>query len=171
MVCYERQHGFVVLIIFHTFVAKKIMEKIIITKMKTTPGYATCFRDDCPRAEECLRHLYGKNLPQDRLIGPTIYPTVPIRSYGCQFFKTSEPKIMAWGFSTLFEDVRHRHVVPMRKAMHKYLGSERNYYRYHRGDRTLSPEQQQWICNLFNEYGYTRDVVFDHYAEAYDFDH
>lgn len=147
------------------------MEKIIITKMKTTPGYAACFRDDCPRAEECLRHLYGKNLPEDRLIGPSIYPTVPIRSYGCQFFKTSEPQMMAWGFSTLFEDVRSRHVLPMRRAMQKYLQGRSNYYRYHRGELLLSPVQQQWIATLFQENGYANNIVFDHYVEAYDFDH
>ena len=98
-------------------------------------------------------------------------PTVPIGPSGCRYFKTAQPKLMAWGFSTPFEDVRSRHVLPMRRAMQKYLGGRRNYYRYNAGMWKLSPEQQQWVCDLFTEYGYTKAVVFDHYVEAYDFDH
>ena len=139
--------------------------------IKTTPGFAACFRDGCPRAAECLRHLYGENIPQNRPIALAVMPTVPIGPSGCRYFKTAQPKLMAWGFSTLFEDVRSRHVLPIRRAMQKYLGGRRNYYRYNAGMWKLSPEQQQWVCDLFTEYGYTKAVVFDHYVEAYDFDH
>ena len=142
--------------------------------MKTispTPGYAACFRDGCPRSAECLHYLYGQNIPEKRLLGPAIYPTTPLHGNGCLFFKTAQPKLMAWGFSTLFEDVRSRHVVPMRRAMQKYLKGRSNYYRYHRGELLLSPEQQQWISSLFQEYEYAGNILFDHYVEAYDFDH
>jgi len=33
----------------------------------------------------------------------------------------------------------------------------------------LNPEQQTWILDLFRSYGYTTNLVFDHYANVFDF--
>ena len=40
-----------------------------------------------------------------------------------------------------------------------------NYY------DTLTPEQQEWILDLFRRYGYTEGLRFEQYVYAYDFDH
>ncbi|MDY6033294.1 MAG: DUF6078 family protein, partial [Alloprevotella sp.] len=44
-----------------------------------------------------------------------------------------------------------------------------SYYRYQRGERLLTPEQQQWILKLFASKGYTDQLLFEHYVESYDF--
>ncbi|WP_311776577.1 DUF6078 family protein [Parabacteroides merdae] len=33
------------------------------------------------------------------------------------------------------------------------------YYRFHHGERLLTPEQQKWIINLFRRYGYTEECT------------
>ena len=53
--------------------------------------------------------------------------------------------------------------------MKKYLGSNAAYYRYAAGEKLLTPEQKEWIVDLFHKYGYTENLVFDNYKNAYDF--
>jgi hypothetical protein len=52
--------------------------------------------------------------------------------------------------------------------MREYLGGCSTYYRYHHGERQLSPEQQEWIKQLFSQYGY-EDIEFDCSEETLDF--
>lgn len=52
--------------------------------------------------------------------------------------------------------------------MKEYLGGNTMYYRYHHGERLLSPEQQAWIKRLFASYCYS-DVDFDNSCEELDF--
>ena len=53
----------------------------------------------------------------------------------------------------------------------KYLGGKTPYYRYNRGDKLLTPEQQAWIIRRFESAGYTKDLEFDGYVTTYDFHH
>lgn len=48
--------------------------------------------------------------------------------------------------------------------MKKLLGGKTAYYRYHRGERKLSPSQQESIRRLFLKYSYER-VEFAHTEE------
>lgn len=58
----------------------------------------------------------------------------------------------------------------LRNNIADYLGSKTSYYRYSRGDRKLTPEQQADILGIFAEWGYdTSDMRFEHYREAIDF--
>ena len=54
----------------------------------------------------------------------------------------------------------------MRKGLTSYLHGVKFYYEYKRGDRPLSPEQQQWIRQFVKSYGYDWEVPFDSYYEA-----
>lgn len=135
------------------------------------PSYLLCFNERCPRHGECLRYMAGQHLPDGRDFGPVIYPTVTIGDDGCRHFRTEEPKLMAWGFDTLFEEVKRKHVKALHMSMYQYLGAKSNYYRYQHGELLLSPEQQEWILKLFRRYHYSDNLVFDHYVRVYDFSH
>lgn len=58
---------------------------------------------------------------------------------------------------------------PLRKRVKAYLGGNTTYYRYHHGERLLTPEQQEWIIALFRRHGYTGELGFDKYLDRYDF--
>ncbi|MBR1547784.1 MAG: hypothetical protein IJ637_03555 [Prevotella sp.] len=73
----------------------------------------------------------------------------------------SEPLMLAWGFSHLFDNVRHCDYRALRQAVTNYLGSTGTYHRYHRGERLLTPEQQQAIQHIFQSYGYTEPCRYD----------
>ena len=70
---------------------------------------------------------------------------------------------MAWGFSHLFDDVKHCDYRPLRSALENYFGSRFIYYRYHRGTKKLEEVEQHWVDEFFQRYGYTTPRVYDHY--------
>ncbi len=134
-------------------------------------SFLMCFLGDCPRRSDCLHFLAGEHLAEDADWGPAVYHTMKRGEEGCRFFKTSEPKLMAWGFNTIFEDVKAKHETKLRDKIKIYLGGHGTYYRYHRGEKMLTPEQQAWIIKLFQKAGYETNLKFDHYTRVYDFDH
>ena len=53
--------------------------------------------------------------------------------------------------------------------MKAYLGGHGTYYRYNRGEKLLTPEQQEWILRLFTRYGYSENLSFEGYCDVMDF--
>lgn len=147
-------------------------EKQVQLNFRSVPlSWQLCFLSECPKKDECLRQMVAKHLPKSRQFGPAVYPTMEIGENGCRLFTACRPKQMAWGFETLFSDVKSKHEQGLRQAMKSYLGGHGTYYRCNSGKKLLTPEQQEWIINLFRQNGYSENLVFDHYVTAYDFDH
>lgn len=134
-------------------------------------GYQICFNAECPMREACLRWKAGQKVTAEKKWGPAIYPTALEADGTCQYFHKMEPKRMAWGFDQLFYNVLARDDKSLRTDLKKYLGGKTPYYRYHRGDKLLTPEQQAWIIRRFESAGYTKDLEFDGYVTTYDFHH
>lgn len=132
-------------------------------------GYQLCFNTQCPMRETCLRWNAGGKVPADKKWGPAIYPTALEADGTCRYFHKMESKRMAWGFDKLFYNVLARDDRPLRRALKQLLGGKTPYYRYNRGDKLLTPEQQSAVIQLFQSMGYTRDLEFDGYVTTYDF--
>ena len=75
---------------------------------------------------------------------------------------------MAWGFDKLFAEIKVKDAPALRAKMREYLGSKGQYYRYKLGKLKLLPEQQEYIKQLFDSYGY-HDVEFEHFSDEIDF--
>lgn len=152
-----------------TFVDAMEEKEIQYDFRNVPPGWQLCFLDECPKKDLCLRQLVGRHLTGDRDFGPAVYPTIKRNEEGCWLFADSEPKSMAWGLRKIFSEVKSRDELALRNQIKQYLGGHSNYYRYHNGERLLSPEKQEWIINLFQKYGYSENLEFDHYTLVYDF--
>ena len=139
--------------------------------VKVPDSWPLCFRNKCPKKDECLHYLVATNMADMPDTGPAVYPTVPISEQGCRLFTSLEPRQMAWGFRTLFKDVKSKDEKTLRLKIKAFLGSHASYYRYNDGRKLLTPEQQDWIINLFQESGYSESLAFDHYVYALDFEH
>jgi hypothetical protein len=145
-------------------------QNIMLDFKKVPKGYQLCFNHECPKKDDCLRFMAGEDLPDNRDWGPAIYPNIKMDSEGCRLFDKGKPQMMAWGFNTLFSEVKHRHVNTLRTTLKQYLGGHSNYYRYHNGERLLNDKQQEWIINLFRRMGYTDNLQFDHQVTTFVFD-
>lgn len=139
-----------------------------LTLEQIPPSYSRCFQQDCPQAESCLHFQAGKCLKRGIYEGIAIFPNARTAN-GCKCFHPIRSIMAAWGFQTLFTDVKAKDETPLRNLIKSYLGQHAAYYRYHQGKRKLNPEQQAWIINLFRKWGYTDPLAFDHYEETYDF--
>ena len=134
-------------------------------------GYQLCFNHQCPMHESCLRWKAAQKVPVSLKWGPAVYPTSLEADGSCTFFHKAEPIRMAYGFSKLFYNVLERQVYGLRLGLREYLGGKTPYYRYNRGEKLLTPEQQAWILNHFQKAGYTKGLEFDGYVTTFDFSH
>lgn len=131
-------------------------------------GWAVCFSEVCPLRETCLRWQAGMVVPDEFTVGRCVTPKA-LKNGECQCFASTEKVQMARGFSTIYAKVLKDDFTPLRKQMTEMLSGKRYYYEYKRGDRPLSPLQQEKIRQLFERYGYHDSVHFDSLEEAYVF--
>lgn len=131
-------------------------------------AWRNCFCEGCPRHNDCLRFQTGLYLPDSKTWGPAVYPTA-YRNGHCSHFKEIRIIHAAYGLTPLFNEVKQKDYTPLHEQLKAYLGGHGTYYRYNSGNRLLTPEQQQWILNLFASYGYTENLSFKHYVDVLDF--
>lgn len=132
------------------------------------PSWQLCFCDGCPLHEQCLRFQAGQHIPDGLTWGPAVYPSA-YRNGQCPHFKQTRIIHAAYGFAPLFREVKQKDYTLLRDRMKTFLGGHGTYYRYNRGERMLTPEQQEWILELFRSCGYSEELHFEHYADVLDF--
>lgn len=134
---------------------------------QVTPSFTLCFLDNCKKSGDCIRHLAGQHATQGRTWGPAVYPN-SLKDERCPHFKQTRIINGAWGFDKLFANIRQRDSSLLRSRLKSLLGGHGTYYRYHRGEQLLTPEQQERIVSLFHQYGYSENLHFDGYRRIYD---
>ena len=127
-----------------------------------------CFCSECPKHDVCLHYFTGQQIPDGIVSGPAVYPNA-YKGGNCAFFKEMRTIKAAYGFGPLYKDVKQKDYTVLRTKLKEYLGGHSAYYRYNRGEHLLTPEQQEWIIALFNQFGYTEDLAFENYMETLDF--
>ena len=131
-------------------------------------GWALCFNPDCPLRNACLRYQAGLLAPQDVTVARCVTPRA-VASGQCVHFASMELQTLAYGFTTIYDRVLKKDFTALRKTMTSHLSGKRYYYEYMRGERPLSPEQQNWIRELFAGCGYADSVVFDRLEPSFCF--
>jgi len=147
------------------------MKHIINLDFSNVPyNWAVCFNNNCPLAEDCLRHHVAQILPNNTERTTCITP-LALQDGKCQWFASCEPVTTAWGLNRLYDKVYHKDYAPLKKRIATALRGRSNYYRYNNGELTLTPEEQQQIANIMAEMGYNEPPVFEHYRKELQFDY
>ena len=131
-------------------------------------GWALCFNGECLRQGRCLRYRAGVLAPNDFTVSRCVTPKALVGG-ACPHFAPIATARYAKGFTHIYDQVLKNDYTPLRKTMTEHLQNKRYYYAYMRGERLLSPAQQQWIIDLFAQYGYTKGPFFDDFEEVYEF--
>ena len=132
-------------------------------------GYQLCFNSKCPKADECLHYQVGLLAPSTKTKGAAIYPAA-WKNGDCPHYRSCQPVQLAWGFTNLYRHLPAQLASAARMHIRAHLSSGMStYYRYHHGERFLSPKQQEEILDIMKVYGPTDDLRFDHYVTSYDF--
>ena len=131
--------------------------------------YPLCFNHDCALHEKCMHYQVGLLAPANRLKGPAVYPSA-WKGSTCKMFREKKLVQYAWGFSQLFKDLTKGQTYDARGTLRAHLGRGMSaYYRYHYGERMLSPKQQEEIIDKLERCGVSKDAKFDHYVTFWDF--
>ncbi len=144
------------------------MEKLKLTWEMVPKGWALCFNQECPLRDTCLRYQAGQLAPENMTVARCVMPRA-LSDGHCACFATMEPQVYAYGFSTIYDHVLKSDYTSLRKMMTNNLSGKRYYYEYMRGERALSPAQQDFIRQLFTGCGYGDSVVFDRLEPMFEF--
>ncbi len=130
--------------------------------------YVLCTNSLCPYQGNCLRFLVARYAPEGIETAMCVLPRVlNEKENKCRYLDKIQVVVMAAGFENLYDRVMKKDYTTMRKGITEYLHGTKSYYEYKRGDRVLTPEQQQWINDYVKSFGYDWEVTFDRYFESY----
>ena len=105
----------------------------------------------CPRAPQCLRAIAYRQLTATEASdkpGPIriVHPAcVAHAQKGCDYYRDSTPVRFAQGMTKLFD--------------------ESYYFQSRKGERLITPKEQQDIANVFRRAGLKAEPEFDNYVE------
>lgn len=137
---------------------------------KATSGYTVCFNEQCPLHGQCLRWQVGQVTPHDEKECKCVNPHFEgVATDHCPMFRSNEKVRWAKGMTNIFTDDMPQKV---EKAVRKALEGRYNrtyFFEYRNGTRLIPPAMQEEIRNLFRQNGWTEDVQFDGFVDAYEF--
>lgn len=144
------------------------MEEKELTFKDAPLGYPVCFNEQCSKHRECMHYHMGTLAPPHKKVGKAIYPAA-WKDGECSYFCEKRPVWLAWGFNGLYKNMSKFQAAEARRQVRYFFGLGKGvYYRYHNGEKLLSPRQQQEILNIASRCGSIEGAEFDHYVIAYD---
>ena len=137
---------------------KKILEE-------KAQKYIVCFDVQCPQHEHCLRWQAGQYVPESYFSVYCVNPNHVRKDGGeCIAYRDDRPQRVPVGMVHFYEAMPGA----MERAIKSRLierFSRVIYYRYRRGDMTITPDVEQEIERICRECGWTDPLQFDGYAE------
>lgn len=130
-------------------------------------GYTMCLNRECLKAATCLRQMAEQSAPADIVRWNVISPKYLANLEGtCSHYRSSQKVRYAKGFTKMLENLPHKQMRIAISQLTNYFGRT-HYYRVRKGERLLSPTDQQKILNLFKNCGASHPQEFDKYVEEY----
>ena len=123
--------------------------------------YLLCFNDECALADECLHRLAVRS---GRQKDEVVTAVNPLRNSGesCRYYKPNKVSTMAYGMKDSFHGVKADDIASLRNTLINHFGRG-SYYLRRNGLRPITPDEQQYIASVFNQYGY--EIKFDRTEE------
>lgn len=135
------------------------MKKIHYSEM---PGdWAVCWVNNCPQADECLRHESHIQFPSELKEHVCVLPQACTQDGHCPMFVTNAPSTLAWGMRGLLNRVRIADQPRIRRELIALFGDRRRYYRFREGRWVISPQMQTAIALILRRNGYAAEPQFD----------
>ena len=137
------------------------------TSEKVPNNYTLCIKGECPKATTCLRYAATRMMEAD-VQRWNILSTAYLAQFGsnCPHYRSGEKVRYARGFSRMMSalTVKQAHVV--KDSIVATFGMNM-YYRMRRGERLITPTEQEAIYQMLEQQGITTRPEFDAYVEDY----
>ncbi|MDO5420367.1 MAG: DUF6078 family protein [Bacteroides sp.] len=134
------------------------------------PYYAYCFagKDLCPKAATCLRAIAAQTLAESEEEGKNIlYCVNPVyvqrlsSADSCRYYRNNKPVRYAKGMTQLLEDLPLKQSRVVRLRVMQCFSCESYYYQSRKGERLISPQEQEAIRSVFRSAGVAGEPKFD----------
>ena len=130
--------------------------------------YLVCFIDSCPLHEQCLRWQTGQYIDPKLLVYNAINPRNPENgSDHCPMFRKKQRVMMKRGMTNLYHEMPGYMEHQIRHSLIGQWG-RKNYFEMRRGDRLITPKQQQDVLDTCRYFGWQGPIVFDGEQEDWD---
>ncbi len=131
-------------------------------------NYLMCLNRECVQADTCLRQLVQQSVPTNihswKIISPTYLSTLEEDS--CPYYRSATKVRFAKGFIGLLENLPYKQMQVVISHLLNHFG-RRTYYRTRKGERLLSPSEQQEFFHVLKNCGVSHPQEFDAYVEDY----
>ena len=130
-------------------------------------NYTLCIKGDCPKAAVCLRYKATQMMPGEvqkwSILSPAYLAQIENE---CPHYRSAEKVMSARGFVRMMSalTVTQAHVV--KDNIVATFGMNM-YYRMRRGDRLITPTEQEAIYQMLEQQGVTTRPEFDAYEKDY----
>ncbi len=134
----------------------------------TVPNnYTLCIKNDCPKADTCLRHVAVGMMSSEVQRWSIISLAYLAQIEGeCPMYRSAEKVQYARGFVRM---IRTLPVNVSEMVAHKLIAhfGRNAYYDMRKGKRLIAPAEQEIIRTVVAECGAGQEVAFDAYEEDY----
>lgn len=129
-------------------------------------GFAHCFNGECKKADQCLRYQITRYIPTTFWAVLSVIPAQTCPEGDCPAFVSDQPVEYAYGMTHLWDNLLYVQAKALKNQLLLHYGKT-HFYRLKRKERSFSPNDQQYVRNLFLRYGITKDPVYDYYETGY----
>ena len=137
------------------------------TSVEVPTSYTLCIRRECPKAETCLRHVATLMIPADVMKWSILSPAYLAQMEGeCPHYRSAEKVKYARGFVRMMSAMTVQQAHAFKGDIIAAFGINM-YYRMRRGERLITPTEQEAIYQMLEKQGVTTRPEFDAYVEDY----
>lgn len=126
-----------------------------------------CTKMDCPRANECLRHLAYLSIRDKRDYFVCVNThLLPEKAEDCPSFLTVQKEKLAWGIKSVYLALNHEKALALKHRLRSYFGNT-HYYRIERQELPLRESDQAYILHCFADLGIDSEPAYERVTEVY----
>ncbi len=130
-------------------------------------GFAHCFRSECSRSQQCLRHMAATHSAAGDSYLTIVNPAqLPEDASTCSFYRKIQKTRVAWGVKHLFDKMTCHQTYSIKQTLISQYGRT-HYYRIYRKERYLEVWEQDYIRRLFQRFGIQEEPAYEYYTEVY----
>ena len=134
---------------------------------KVPNNYTLCIKGDCPKSATCLRHVAVAMMPAEVQKWSIISPAYLAQIEGeCPLYRSAEKVQYARGFVRMMSAFTVKQAHALKDSIIATFGMAM-YYRMRRGERLITPTEQEAIYQMLEQQGITTRPEFDAYIEDY----
>ena len=134
---------------------------------KVPHNFGLCATDTCPYTDTCLRRIAYTYAPSNNIFLYVLNPKAIESTAGkCKYYCSNKKVRYAKGFMNILDNLPYNQRRSIIVSLIAYFG-QRTYYRSRKGERLLTPDEQQAVLNIIKRHNATTSQEFDGYEEDY----